>query len=74
MLLEDLINRFKAVKKRSPLHVNELLDYIQNRYICNEITIVEYKHLFSKLHQCSAEKPQSYFIKLKSLEEINIPS
>ena len=46
MLVEGLIHHFKLVKQRSPLHVNELLDYIQKGYIYGELSIVEYKKLF----------------------------
>ncbi|KMY42763.1 YppF family protein [Peribacillus loiseleuriae] len=63
MLVEDLIHRFELVKKRNPLHANELLDYIQKGYIYGELSIVEYKKLFFELDKLEAEKPMSFFIK-----------
>jgi YppF-like protein len=65
MLLENLIHRFKQVKGRNPLHVNELLDYIQKSYICGTLSIVEYKKLFFELDKRKAKKPSSFFVKIK---------
>lgn len=65
MLVEDLIHRFELVKKRNPLHANELLDYIQKGYIDGELSIVEYKKLFFELDKLEAEKPLSFFIKTR---------
>jgi len=62
MLVKNLINHFQIEKNRSPLHVNELLDYIQKRYINGELNIVEYKKLFAELEKRNAEKPTSYYI------------
>ena len=45
-MLEELKNRFVQVEKRTPIHVNELLDYLQISYIYGELSIVEYKTLF----------------------------
>lgn len=73
MQIENLIHHFKLDKKRSPSHVNELLDYIQNRYIQGEISIVEYKNGFYELNKLNAEKPHSYFMKTVPFEQINIP-
>jgi hypothetical protein len=63
MLVEDLIDRFVLVKKRNPLHANELLDYIQKSYIYGELSIVEYKKLFFELDKREAKKPRLFFIK-----------
>lgn len=57
MLVEDLIFRFEQVKERSPLHTNELLDYMQMSYIYGELSIVEYKKMFFELNKLGAEKP-----------------
>jgi hypothetical protein len=65
MLVENLINHFQNEKNRSPLHVNELLDYLQKRYISGELCIVEYKKLFAELEKRNAEKPSSYIINLE---------
>ena len=65
MLVKNLINHFKIEKNRSPLHVNELLDYIQKKYIYEELSIVEYKKLFAELEKRNAEKPSSYYIDTK---------
>lgn len=66
MLIEDLIHRFQQVKKQTPLHVNELLDYIQKSYIYGELSIVEYKKYFFELNKLGAEKPMSIFEKIRS--------
>ena len=59
-MLEELKNRFEQVKKRTPIHVNELLDYLQKSYIYGELSIVEYKNLFFELDQLKAEKPNNF--------------
>ena len=59
-MLEELKNRFEQVKKRNPIHVNELLDYLQKSYIYGELSIVEYKNLFFELDQLKAEKPNNF--------------
>jgi hypothetical protein len=74
MLVETLIYRFKQEKKCNPSHVNELLDYIQKGYIYGELSIVEYKKLFSELDKRNAEKPQNYLIKTSPLETYHISS
>jgi hypothetical protein len=75
MLIEDLIQHFTLAKKHNPLHANELLDYLQKCYIQGQLSIVEYKKLFFELDQRKAEKPTSYYIKVKPLEweKIDIP-
>ncbi|OAH56645.1 MULTISPECIES: YppF family protein [Bacillaceae] len=65
MLLEDLIHRFELVKKRNPLHANELLDYIQKSYIYGELSIVDYKKLFFELDKRGAKKPSAFFRKTR---------
>lgn len=62
-MLERLINHFELEKKSNPSHVNELLDYVQKRYLSGELSIVEYKQLFSELDKRNATKPESYIIK-----------
>jgi len=73
MLMEDLIHRFKLVKNCNPLHVNELLDFVQKRYISEEISIAEYKKLFFELDQLDAEKPTCYFINTIPFSQMNLP-
>jgi hypothetical protein len=68
ILVEDLTHRFKLVKKRNPLHANELLDYIQKSYIYGELSIVEYKKLFFELDKREAKKPRSFFVKTRPLD------
>ena len=58
-MLEELKKRFVQVKKRTPIHVNELLDYLKISYIYGELTIVEYKHLFFELDRLNADKPNT---------------
>ena len=45
-MLAELTRKFELVKDRTPLHVNELLDYLQKSYIFGELSIVEYKKIF----------------------------
>lgn len=59
-MLEELTKRFESVKKRNPLHVNELLDYLQKSYIYEELSIVEYKKFFLELHKLEAKKPEQF--------------
>ncbi|MBZ5751809.1 MULTISPECIES: YppF family protein [Metabacillus] len=70
MLVEDLIFRFEQVKERSPLHTNELLDYMQKSYIYGELSIIEYKKLFFELDKLGAEKPHFDFEELESSTSI----
>jgi YppF-like protein len=58
-MLAELTRKFEQVKERDPLHVNELLDYLQKSYIYGELTIVEYKKIFFELNQLKAEKPST---------------
>ncbi|WP_428909569.1 YppF family protein [Niallia sp. Krafla_26] len=59
-MLKELTKRFESVKQRNPLHVNELLDYLQRSYVYGELSIVEYKNFYRELDQLNAEKPQSF--------------
>jgi hypothetical protein len=61
MLVKQLLQQFQEVKNYAPAHVNELLDYLQKRYIFGELSIVEYKKLFSELDKLNAEKPAEFF-------------
>ncbi len=61
-MLKSLENHFAMEKNRKSAHVNELLDFLQKRYISGELSIVEYKKFFSELNKQNAEKPTSYFI------------
>jgi hypothetical protein len=51
MLLEDLVQRFISEKKRNPLDVSDLHNYIKKGYLLGELCIVEYKKLFFELDQ-----------------------
>lgn len=59
-MIAELTKRFQQVKKCKPLHVNELLDYLQKSYVNGELSIVEYKKIYRELDQLHAEKPQSF--------------
>ena len=75
MLLERLIHRFLQEKNYSPLHTNELLDFVQKKYIQEDFSIVEYKKLFFELDKLKAEKPSSYmFNTTVSFGSLEIPS
>ncbi len=67
MIIEELVQSFTKVKNYQPSDANELLDFIQNGYISGELSIVEYKKLFSELNKLNAEKPSEFFIKIKPL-------
>jgi carbonic anhydrase len=75
MLMEELVETFKNVKKYTPSHVNELLDFLQKCYISDELSIVEYKSLFFELNKLHAEKPSEFFIKTKLCNlDFDLPS
>ena len=73
-MLQNSISKFENEKKRKPLNVNEILDFIQKCYLFGEISIVEYKKIFSELDKLQAEKPQFFFVKTIPFEKIEIPS
>ena len=64
MLVENLIIDYKSKKNCSPIHANDLLDFIQSKYISDEISISEYKQLFCELDKLDAEKPQFYIMNI----------
>lgn len=75
LLVEELTQQFTKVKNCTPSHVNELLDFLQKIYISGELSIVEYKNLFSELNKLKAEKPSEFFIKIKPFFlKLNMPS
>jgi hypothetical protein len=75
MLMKELVQHFTNVRNYSPSHVNEILDYLQKCYIFGELSIVDYKNLFSELNKLNAEKPSEYFIKPKQYNlEFEMPS
>lgn len=63
MLIENLIHHYIQEKNHSPLHTNDLLDFVQKKYIQEELSIVEYKQLYFELDKLKAEKPLSYIFK-----------
>lgn len=65
LVVEELVQHFIKEKNYTPSHTNELLDFLQKCYIYGELSIVEYKNLFSKLNKLDAEKPSEFFIKTK---------
>lgn len=62
MLLQDFIHQFILIKKRVPLHVNELLDYLQKSYVCGELSAIEYKNLFLELNKRGAERVGTFIL------------
>ncbi len=61
MSLEELVQDFLFCKKNEPSDVNELLDFIQLRYLQGEFTLQDYCHLLRALHDRGAQKPD-YFM------------
>lgn len=57
MFVDTLIDNYTVEKNHSPSHVNELLDYLQAKYIYSEISIKEYKQYLFELDKLNAEKP-----------------
>ncbi|WP_419880929.1 YppF family protein [Peribacillus sp. B-H-3] len=57
MVLEILIQHFICYKNRKPQHANELLDYIQEKYLKGELSFSNYKNLFGELEKRGAKKP-----------------
>ena len=75
MLVEELAHDFTNVKNYTPSHVNELLDFLQKRYIYGEISIIEYKKIFFELDKLKAEKPNDFIIDSKQFNlEFDRPS
>ncbi|WP_209124615.1 YppF family protein [Alkalihalobacillus sp. BA299] len=62
MTIEELTNSFMLYKKEKPSNVNELLDYVQLKYIQEKLTFLQYRNLFHELHNRGAVKPNYYFI------------
>ena len=56
-MLNELRNKFITNRKYEPLDVNELLDYVRQTYVKNEITIVEYRNIVRELEINGAKKP-----------------
>jgi hypothetical protein len=50
-MLEILQKAYQNEKKHSPQSIHALLDYYQHKYITDEITIADYKDIFSCLHR-----------------------
>ena len=75
LLFEELINHFTLEKDHKPSHVNELLDFVQKRYIQGELSIVEYKKLFFELDKRNAEKPHSFIFNINQthLQKVELP-
>ncbi|MBM7703579.1 YppF family protein [Metabacillus iocasae] len=56
MLIEDFIFQFILMKKRRPLHTNELLRYLQACYTQGDVTKSDYKKLFIELQKRKVEE------------------
>lgn len=63
MTLEALITQYILVRRNKPTNSNELLDYIQQCYIRDEISIVHYRDMYRELSKRGANKP-NYFHEL----------
>ena len=75
MLVEELEHDFTKEKNYTPSHVNELLDFLQKRYIYGEISIIDYKKTFFELDKLKAEKPNDFIINSKQFNlEFDRPS
>lgn len=61
MSMDELIEDFIFYKKDEPLNVNELLDFIQLRYLQREYSLSQYCFFLRELQAHGAEKPE-YFI------------
>lgn len=66
MNFQDLIHHFILMNKREPLHVNELLDYIQKSYIHGDLCIKDYKRLFRELNKRGAMQAEIFDFTNKS--------
>jgi hypothetical protein len=75
LVVEELVKHFINEKNNTPSHVNELLDYLSKCYVSGELSIVEYKKLFSNLNKNNAEKPSEFFMKTKLFNlDFDMPS
>lgn len=57
MSLEELIVQFIKAKEDRPENDNELLDFLQQRYVKGALTITEYRFLLRELQARGAQKP-----------------
>ena len=65
-MLEILQKAYQNEKKHSPQSIHALLDYYQHKYITDEITIADYKDIFSCLHR------EGLSLRVKEKDKVNI--
>ncbi|MFP3122972.1 MULTISPECIES: YppF family protein [Bacillaceae] len=57
MTLGELRTVFVGVRQYEPTETNELLDFVQQRYVMGEICILQYRDLIRELEAMGARKP-----------------
>jgi hypothetical protein len=58
MTVQELICMFTQVRKHTPEHVNELLDFAKRAYVQNEISFNDYRILMRELELQGAVIPE----------------
>lgn len=58
MNVQELICMFTEVRKHTPEHVNELLDFAKRSYVQNEISFNDYRILMRELELQGAVTPE----------------
>lgn len=61
MTLGELRTIFVGIRQYEPSETNELLDFVQQRYLMGEICILQYRNLIRELEAIGARKPD-YFV------------
>lgn len=57
MLIYELKQMFTQIKNYDPNDANELLDFAGQRYICGQISIIDYRNIVKLLEERGATKP-----------------
>lgn len=58
MKLQDLQIKFLNARKFEPSNSNELLDFAKHCYLCNQLSIKEYRDLVKQLEEAGASTPE----------------
>ncbi|WP_102346237.1 YppF family protein [Bacillus sp. Marseille-P3661] len=66
MSFEELMNDYILHKKQKLPNINQLLDFVQLRYIQGELCLSKYRCLLRELHERGAVKPEYYVENLNS--------
>lgn len=57
---EALLIMYEQAREEKPESINNLLDFFQEKYIAEEISIKDYRAIFSQLHEQGATSAHEY--------------